>query len=117
MQHPSFTSTLTHIPSFNIYIIIITALIFFTVLSWFNFVLAWYGTLITTDPEHKDQTLVTFGYAIIWTIITIIIYTVMNTNDVLSYGPFDYGKPPLRPMEAGGSFETNVLGSINMAAI
>ena len=84
----AFTSTLTthkgEIPSVNIFIVILTALIFFTVLSWFNFALAFYGTLTSTDPDHVDITMNNFGFAIMWTVVTIAIYYAMEWAEVLT---------------------------------
>ena len=154
-----FTSTMTdysHISGFNVWIILLTAIFFFTVLAWFNFVLAFYGTLISTysnnrdnrnskdnrdcqdnrnskdnrdchnnenhrdcqdnrdcqdyhnnrdskdnrdchdyhyhrdfqdnSTDHTDQTLSTLGFAIIWTIIAIIMYYAMEWAQVLGSG-------------------------------
>jgi heme/copper-type cytochrome/quinol oxidase subunit 2 len=86
-QHP-FTSTLSHdinLPSFNYYLVIMTALVFFTVLAWFNFVLALYNTIINTDAEIKDNTLINLGFAVLWTFIVVYIYFVMDYFEVLGY--------------------------------
>ena len=82
-QH-TFTSTLMnhkthHSAGFNVWIVLLTAIFFFTVLAWFNFVLAFYATVTTTDPNHKDQTMSTLGFAILWTLIAILMYYVMES--------------------------------------
>ena len=77
-----FTSTLNdnlQISNYNMYKTILTAILFFAVLSWFNFALALYTTFTTTDPEHKDETIPTLGFALIWSIFAIIAY-LMLTN-------------------------------------
>ena len=100
-KHP-FTSTMTthqaKIPSVNVFIVLLTALIFFSVLSWFNFVLAFYETITkynsnsnnnfnnknNNNSNNKNNTLHTLGFAIIWTLITISIYYTMKWAGVLS---------------------------------
>lgn len=87
-----FTSTMIddkgnpshHSVSVNIYIILLTALIFFAVLSWFNFALAVYETLTSSDPDHEDSSISALGFAVIWSIITICIYYVMKYSGILN---------------------------------
>jgi len=118
----TFTSTMTdhkgQIPSFNYYIIIITAIIFFNVLAWFNFVLAFYGTIISTDPDHKDETLTTLGFAILWTIIAIAIYYAMNCYGVL--GSNGDSEHPLLRGEGRDAFDgsaSDYVGQFDIAGI
>jgi len=124
-QH-AFTSTLhdeKH-PYFNKFIVIVTALFFFTILSWFNFALSWYGTITTTDPEHKDQTLSSLGFALIWTFITVAIYLLTEYFNLLSSPVEDSGHPLLREgRDISRDFSTDIarssemLGGIDMSAI
>ena len=89
-QFPShtFTSTLTDhrgkLPHFNYFIVIMTALFFFTVLAWFNFALALYSTITTSDRDHEDTTLINLGFAVIWTLIVVLIYVFMDYVGVLN---------------------------------
>ena len=126
-QHP-FTSTMTkhNPPAINIFIVLLTALIFFSVLSWFNFALAVYGTLTSTDPNHVDTTMNSLGFAIIWTIITISIYYTMEYAEVLSSPSPDSGEPLLREGRVEGrtdipDFRTNIgsdyIGRTDMAGV
>ena len=118
----TFTSTMTdhkgQIPSFNYYIIILTAILFFTVLAWFNFVLAFYGTIISTDPDHKDETLTTLGFAVLWTIIAIAIYYTMNWYGVL--GSNGDNEHPLLRGEGRDSFDgsaSDYVGQFDIGGI
>ena len=123
-----FTSTMTdetgrashHDGGINIYIILLTAILFFTVLAWFNFALAFYGTVTSTDPDHKDETLSTLGFAIMWTIIAAAIYYTMEYYNVLESGGGSGADHPLlrgegrAPVDvAGGEY----LGAIDMGAV
>ena len=96
----TFTSTMTdhrgNIPNFNYYIIILTAIIFFTVLAWFNFALAFYGTIISSESDNKDETLTTLGFAVMWTIIAIAIYYAMDWYGALGNDKSNDGHPLLR---------------------
>lgn len=118
----TFTSTMTdhkgQIPSFNYYIIILTAILFFTVLAWFNFVLAFYGTIISTDSDHKDETLTTLGFAVLWTIIAVAIYYTMNCHGVLGSNGDD--EHPLLRGEGRDAFDgsaNDYVGQFDIAGI
>ena len=121
-QH-AFTSTLHNKKRssyFNKYIVIVTALFFFTILSWFNFALSWYATITTNDPDHEDQTLSSLGFALIWTFITLTIYFLSEYFDLLSSYAEDSGHPLLREgRDISRSFSTDgeSLGAIDMSAI
>ena len=120
----TFTSTMTDhrgkIPHFNYYIILLTAILFFTVLAWFNFALAFYGTIITTDPEHKDETISTLGFAVLWTMIAITIYYCMDWYGVLGdNNDGDSEHPLLRgegrsPVDGTG---TEYVGQFDIGAV
>ena len=106
-----FTSTLTdekgnpshheNVSGVNIYIILLTAVLFFAVLGWFNFVLAFYGTITTNDPDHDDQTLSTLGFAILWTVIAAAIYYAMQYFNVLGGTPSSDEHPLLKGEGSG----------------
>lgn len=125
-QH-AFTSTIDHKNhhnlSFNLYPVLMTALFFFAVLSWFNFVLAWYETLTSTDSNHKDQTISSLGFALIWTGVVVAIYFVMNYYGVLnSITESEYEHPLLkgeRTISDTGDYTGSVgrIGSIDFSAI
>ncbi len=121
-----FTSTLTdqkmHTSPFNVWMILLTAIFFFTVLAWFNFTLAFYGTIISTDPEHKDETMSTFGFALVWTIVAIAIYYAMNSSGVLGGNGSSDEHPLLRGEGRAAIDPTNVgigdyVGEINIGAV
>ena len=81
------------IPDINVWIIIITAVIFYAVLSWYNFFLASYNYITGNNPdkiENLDQENLkivglTFGFAIFWTIVAIGLYTFLAYKGMLSY--------------------------------
>ena len=115
-----FTSTMTdhHISSFNVWIILLTAILFFTVLAWFNFVLAFYGTLVSStrtkrntnnQPTHTDETLSTLGFAIVWTVVAIVMYYAMEWAEVLGTDRNNTNREhPLIPNE--GRVSTDISG-------
>ena len=123
-QH-AFTSTLTdeegqpahheQVSGINIYIVILTAILFFSVLAWFNFVLAFYGTLTTTDCNHVDQTWNTLGFAILWTVIVIGIYYAMNYFGVLNSDTNTSDKHPL--LREDSSTPSDYLGRVDIGAV
>lgn len=122
-----FTSTMVdhsmHHSGFNVWMVVLTAIFFFTVLAWFNFALAFYGSITTTDPDHEDETMSTLGFAIIWTVTAIAIYFTMEWSGVLGGGnPTDDEHPLLRgegrmsidPSDVGlGDY----VGDINIGAV
>lgn len=66
----------------NIWIIILTAIIFYGVLSWYNFFLALYSWFIGSNPNNIDNpdeenfntVILTLGFAIFWTVVAILAY-------------------------------------------
>ena len=119
----TFTSTMTdhrgkipsH-PNFNYYIIILTAILFFTVLAWFNFALAFYGTIISTDPDHKDETISTLGFAVFWTLIAVAIYYTMDYYEVL--GSNESSDHPLLREESKGSIDgSDYIGRVDIGTV
>ncbi len=116
-----------NIIGFNVWIVLLTAILFFTVLAWFNFALAFYGTLVNTPnndtnicngchkcdrPRHVDQTMSTLGFAIVWTIVTIILYYAMEYADVLGHKTEnnDDTEHPLVPGEERVSADISDIG-------
>ena len=85
-----------------------TALFFFTVLSWYNFILAVYVTLTTTDSSHQDQTLQTLGFAILWTILVIVVYYLMFSSNLLESG-INGGEHPLLRDDLRGNVSLDSL--------
>ena len=100
-QHTVFTSTLHEtnnrpdtIAGFSVWIVILTAVFFFLVLSWYNFLLALYNYLITDiprseSPERANDSnfkgmVSSFGFALIWTLISIFILIVMAKYGMLT---------------------------------
>jgi hypothetical protein len=82
--HP-LTSTLEpqqYHSSFNVWLVILIAIFFFLILSWYNVMLAIYNYLIGNNPNqvedfdkiNKFMIYATIGYAVLWTIIAIGIY-------------------------------------------
>ena len=75
----------------NIWIIILTAIIFYAVLSWYNFFLALYNYMICRNSEsercqnNSNDVGYSFGVAIIWTTIAIVIYMIFRDNGMLTY--------------------------------
>lgn len=85
-----FTSTLhndhrSHPTYFNIWIVILTAILFFVVLSWYNFVLATYNYLIGNNPNNLKNfnqlnfrnMIASLVFAIIWTLLSVVIYYIL----------------------------------------
>ena len=123
-----FTSTMTdhriHHSGFNVWMVLLTAIFFFTVLAWFNFALAFYGTITTTDCDHDDQTMSTLGFAIVWTVTAIAIYYAMEWSGVLGGGDnlrdsehpvlMGEGRAAVDPSDVGiGDY----IGDINIGAV
>lgn len=88
-----FTSTVHEYRSlFNVWIVILTAIFFFMVLSWYNVGLVLYSRFVqddVNDTEKKSlnrEILTTVGYAIFWTLIGILIYYIFNRAQLLGQG-------------------------------
>lgn len=82
--HQPFTSTIT--PGFNIWPVVLTALLFFTVLSWYNAFLALYEYYFQHDQDrdvlrNNLSTLVVF--AVLWTVFAFLLYKFLNGNGLL----------------------------------
>lgn len=89
-----FTSTLRTTPedsAFNVALIIITAILFFVVLSFYNFILSVYNYMIGSNPNQiKNHNRVnrltlyeTGGYLLVWTVITIFLYWLFKKMNLL----------------------------------
>ena len=109
-QH-QFTSTLNgkyHHSGFNIYIVIITALIFFLILTFYNFVLAVYNYYTGYNPDGVKNVdarnfrivLQTLGFLLVWLAITAVIYAIFKCQGALNSDYTVDTKPKLRA-EAG----------------
>lgn len=85
----TFTSTIYDKPKnkFNYWIIIMTGTIFFVTLSWYNVFLVLYNYVLGIKPtngETPNQQLTSVvGYAVIWTVLVIILYYIMIRNDLI----------------------------------
>lgn len=84
----AFTSTLQH-SLFNVWLVLLTAIFFFLVLSWYNFFLSAYyyvtdnTAFLSPDTECKQYTLRnqmigTFFFALFWTFVAVLIYYILN---------------------------------------
>lgn len=91
----AFTSTIydrkTHENKFNYWIVIMTGMTFFGILSWYNFFLVLFnyilGTTSISGQNTKQQLITTFGYAMLWTIFVIIFYLVATKRNLLLGNP------------------------------
>ena len=103
IHHASFypiigtTSEEAHGPDINVWIIVITALIFYSVLSWYNFFLATYNYMVRNNSENKENPDpdnlrimgLTFGFAFFWTLLAIGLYILFRNQGMLSYPILD----------------------------
>jgi hypothetical protein len=85
----TFTSTLEnrqYKSDFNVWIVILTAVFFFLVLSIYNFFIAIYNYIIGNNPNNIKNynkinyfnVFATFGFMLIWFIIAISLYLLFN---------------------------------------
>ena len=131
VHHASFypiigtTHEEAHGPDINIWIIIITAVIFYAVLSWYNFFLATYNYMVRNNSENKDdpdpdnlKTMgLTFGFAVFWTLIAIFLYMILRNQGMLSYPVLDKVRGHLTEREktrGGGRSEFENIGVSEM---
>jgi hypothetical protein len=90
---PPVTSTGT----LNIWIVVITAILFFIILAWYNTLVAIYNYAIGNNPNqiknyneiNKFTMIGSIGYASLWTIIAIGIYYLLLNAGKLSGGGID----------------------------
>ena len=115
----SFTSTLHEESiksSINLWVVVTTAIFFFLILSWYNFLIALYefSFNITSDRNEKiyekesrlkQNLFSSLGFAALYTILAIIIYLVLDSYDVLSRKDNNISEHPLD--------DTNVSELIN----
>lgn len=91
--HTPFTSTLhnhtkaqPHI--FNFWLVVFTAIIFFLVLSWYNvlsLLFSYFGSQTEERKEEiRNERLVTIGFALVWTLITIFSYILLDEHELLN---------------------------------
>jgi hypothetical protein len=92
-----FTSTMNSQSSFNLWIVIITAVIFYAVLSWYNFISTAYNYVIDFEENlieiTKDQVIANFGFAIFWSFIAFLLYKYFNSSGLLTPGPTEESNP------------------------
>ena len=88
---PPFTSTLHEHSlksSINLWIVIITALFFFLVLSWYNFSIAaynYYFEIVDKDRKMLSANLFsTLGFAVLWSILSVLLYLYLDYFGYLS---------------------------------
>lgn len=99
-EHPIATSSSMNI---NVWIIVITAIIFYVILSWYNALLFTYYYATGYNPNKvKDINktnriimLTSIGYAIIWTVISVCVYYFLLNNGKL-HGDNITSHPPGR---------------------
>ena len=95
-HHTPFTSTLHEHkgPSINIWVILLTASFFFIVLSWYNFISALFAFYINTDKKQVDrlrhEVYARFIYALIWTVLAVLFYWILDCYDLLGSKPSKY---------------------------
>jgi len=77
-NHTNSTNRQQHTSPFNLWLVIMTAIIFFAILAWYNFSLAVYRYMIGSTPEsgisNGNDILSSFGFAFMWTVIVVISY-------------------------------------------
>lgn len=89
----AFSSTIydkkTNENKFNYWIIIMTGITFFGVLSWYNFFLVLFNYICGTSTisNQKEQLISTLGYAALWTFFVVIFYLVATKRNLLLGNP------------------------------
>lgn len=91
--HTPFTSTLHNHEKakphlFNFWLVVFTAIIFFLVLSWYNVLSLFFSYFGNHSDKKKkeirDETLTALGFALVWTLITVLGYVILDENDLLN---------------------------------
>lgn len=118
--HQPFTSTVHEYHSiFNAWIVVLTAIFFFIILSWYNVGLILYSRFVRDNLDDKEaeslnrEILITTGYAIFWTLIGILVYYVLNRMELLGRG--DRGVESEHPVVQDEAI--NVSGDTSLADI
>lgn len=107
LHQTPFTSTLhdahKKFNGFNIWPIILTAVLFFLVLSWYNFVLTlfeYYTDQNNEDKVLRDNLFSALGFALIFTLLALLIYFILDSYNLLqSNSNGDENTHPLLPSE------------------
>jgi hypothetical protein len=107
-HHNAFTSNYNSSSLFNIYLVVMTAMFFFLVLSWYNFFLSLYYYIFKYNPNTtvkdkkkelqgkyikeneiilRNAALVSFGYALFWSLVTILTYLFLDAHGYLQVSP------------------------------
>lgn len=111
--HQPFTSTLT--PGFNVWPVILTATLFFTVLSWYNTFLAVYEYYFQyphkPDVLYNNLLTLTF-FAIAWTVITVLLYLWLSGRGMLTTSKNGDIGDDFRPSADAGELLSEALSPI-----
>lgn len=115
-----FTSTIDHHHQivFNVWVVIVTAVIFFIILSWYNALLSVYNYAIGYNPNevcdyndrNKQTMFATIGYAIIWTGLALSVYICLACSGRLQSE--NIGGHPLLRGESEGLARTGTLAAV-----
>ena len=90
--HTPFSSTLHNHEKakphlFNFWLVVFTAIIFFLVLSWYNVLSLFFSYFGKHSEKRKEEirneTLTALGFALVWTLITLFTYIIMDENGLL----------------------------------
>lgn len=95
-------------PRFDIWVVILTGVAFFTVLTWYTFLLQFYRYVIGYNSDSPKATrrilrrnaIAAFGFAVIWTTVLVAMYLYMRTARIISTksnrrGQYKLGHPIL----------------------
>ena len=113
----AFTSTLQdvkHTSGFNLTLVILTAIFFFLVLSWYNFTISLYNLVIgnttggtVTHGTLRKNCLYSFIFALLWTVIALLAYIFFGSS--ISSSESVRANPLLR-----GEARSIALGNVDM---
>ncbi len=112
-----FTSTMQHIdhkrPLFNVKLVLLTALFFFLVLSYYNFTISLYNLIVnntTKDISHETlqkNTVLSLIFCLVWTVISLIgLFILWPGNE--GSGDSDYWKSHPTARGSAKSVDGNV---------
>ena len=122
-QSQAFTSTLhdhTYRPLFNVWLVVLTAIFFFLILSWYNFAFAIYNFYINpndTDREVlKNEILTSTGFLAVWTLVAVFVYLILNHFELLGSSDLDVtGEHPVLQDELRVARDVTIAGSADLA--
>lgn len=94
LQHVSFTSTLHKHKKhqqgyhFNVWPILLTAVLFFLILSIYNFALALFNYYFTNKKHHRKdlrgEVYSTLGFLLLWALVALFSYLFLNYYQLLN---------------------------------